>query len=129
MAGTSEIDSHSTTVKLSRNRLMENFRQITGLLRYEWEPMYPPCVDISVLGNDALELLFSNCVLSQQSDDSNSHEQQMAKKIANNLDIDFEEEDDYLFLPETEEYLYVNVSQAFSRRWVSSITNKILDIY
>lgn len=129
MAYTSEIDSHATTIRISRNQLMDNFRQISQLLRYETEAIYPPCAKISDIENWTLHSLLTSCVLSEKSDEQDSHEHIMAKKIATALDIDFEDEDDFLLLPDADEYLYVDVSCAFSRRWVSQITSKILDVY
>lgn len=123
------IDSHSDTIKLDKNRFLENYRTIAKVLRYEIDFIDPPCLDSSDIEKRALDSLLYNCIVSEQSDETNSDEQQMAKKIAYNLDIDLEEDYDFLTLPEKQIFLYVNIANALSRKWVASVATKILDIY
>lgn len=123
------IDLHSSTFKLDQNRLLENYRTIIKILRYEIDFINPPCLDASVIEKKALDSLLNNCVVSEQSDEATSDEQQKAKKIADHLDLELEDEYDYLCLPEKQIFLYVDIANALSRKWVASIATRLLDVY
>ena len=104
-----EFDLHSDRsdpiCRVSQNRLLENFRKIAWLLRHEIAAINPPCLSASNSEKKALDYLIDNLVLSQLSDEPNSGEQQMARKIAHHLDVDSDEEEDPPEPVETEEVI------------------------
>ncbi len=102
---------------------------MTGILRHEIEFISPPCLEASSIEKKTLDLLICNCVVSLQSDEPNSDEQQKAKKIALHLDLELEEEDEYFLMPECETFLYVNLDNALSRKWVTSVATSLFGIY
>ena len=128
-----EFDLHSDRsdpiCRVSQNRLLENFRKIAWLLRHEIAAINPPCLSASNSEKKALDYLIDNLVLSQLSDEPNSGEQQMARRIAHHLDVDSDEEEDYLDRPVMDTFLYVNIANALSHKWVVTISNQILDVY
>lgn len=124
-----EMDPHMDTYQVNQAHLLEKYRLIARILRYEIEFLHPPCMEPSLIEKNALESLMDSCVLSQKSDEPSSEEHQIAKKIALHMDLDLEDEDEYLSLPEKCIFLFVNVAQALSRKWVASIASRLLNIY
>jgi hypothetical protein len=125
-----EFDLHSDIGnRVSQNRLLENYRKIAWLLRHEIAAINPPCLSASNSEKKALDYLIDNLVLSQLSDEPNSGEQQMARRIAHHLDVDSDEEEDFLDRPVMDTFLYVNIANALSHKWVATISNQILDVY
>lgn len=125
-----EIDSHLETYHISENKLREKFRKMVELLRYEVDYLHPPCLSASEIENKALDVLQNYCVCSHVSDEPNCNENQMARKLAKYLDVDFEEEEDSIDeLPTKEILLYVNRENLLSRKWVANIVTSLLDIY
>lgn len=123
------VDSHQSTCRVSQKRLLENYRMMTGILHHEIEFIHPPCLEASSIEKKTLDVLLCNCVVSLQSDEPNSDEQQKAKKIALHLDLELEEEDEYFLMPECETFLYVNLDNALSRKWVTSVATSLFGIY
>nr|CAH0102832.1 unnamed protein product [Daphnia galeata] len=125
-----EFDLHSDIGnRVSQNRLLENYRKIAWLLRHEIAAINPPCLSASNSEKKALDYLIDNLVLSQLSDEPNSGEQQMARRIAHHLNVDSDEEEDFLDRPVMDTFLYVNIANALSHKWVATISNQILDVY
>ncbi|XP_057380979.1 uncharacterized protein LOC130703565 [Daphnia carinata] len=124
-----EVDLHSDTCRVSQTALLENYRKMVGILRYEIDFITPPCVPASVVEKQVLDYLIDNQVLSQQSDEPNSSEQQMAKRIAYYLDVDSDEDEHWADRPVIEKFLYVNIDNALSHKWIATIATKLLDIY
>ncbi|EFX89967.1 hypothetical protein DAPPUDRAFT_299839 [Daphnia pulex] len=124
-----EFDLHSDTCRVSQNRLLENFRKIASLLRHEIDFINPPCLSASASEKKALDYLIDSLVLSQQSDEPNSGEQLMAKRIAYNLDVDSEDEEDWAHRPTIDTLFYVNIANALSHKWITTVTSTVLDVY
>lgn len=124
-----EFDLHSDTCRVSQNRLLENFRKIASLLRHEIDFINPPCLSASASEKKALDYLIDNLVLSQQSDEPNSGDQLMAKRIAYNLDVESEDEEDWARRPTIDTLFYVNIVNALSHKWITTVTSTVLDVY
>lgn len=124
-----QVDLHSDTCRVSQTALLENYRKMVGILRYEIDFITPPCLPASVVEKQVLDYLIDNQVLSQQSDEPNSSEQQMAKRIAYHLDVDSDEDEHWADRPAIETFLYVNIGNALSHKWIAKIATKLLNIY
>ncbi|KAK4022407.1 hypothetical protein OUZ56_007876 [Daphnia magna] len=124
-----QVDLHSDTCRVSQTALLENYRKMVGILRYEIDFITPPCLPASVVEKQVLDYLIDNQVLSQQSDEPNSSEQQMAKRIAHHLDVDSDEDEHWADRPAIETFLYVNIGNALSHKWITKIATKLLNIY
>lgn len=124
-----EVDLHSDTCRVSQADLLENYRKMAGLLRHEIDFIIPPCSSASVIEKQVLDYLIDNQVVSQQSDEPNSDEQQMAQRIAYHLDVDSDDEEAWADRPAIDTFLYVNIANALSHKWIATIATKLLDIY
>ena len=124
-----EVDAHLDTCRINQNQLLENYRIMADILRHEIDFLNPPCLESTAIEKKGLEYLVSNCVISMQSDEAQSEEQQKAKKIALHMDLEFEEEDENLLMPDCEIYLSVNLDNALKKKWVTSIATSLLGIY
>ena len=123
------IDIRSETCRVSQNQLLEKFRTISKILRYEIAHIHPPCITSSKIEQATLEGLFQRSVASPHSNEMDSDEQAKAKSLARHLDIDFEEEGDFDYTQTAEILLFVNIPNAISRKWTVGITDSLLEIY
>ena len=124
------IDFRTETCRISQNQMLEKFRLLTKIFRYEIDYIYPPCIPPTRVEQNTLERLFQRSVASIHSSEMDSEEQAKAKRLARHLDIDFEEEGDWDYEPQSVELpLFVNIPNVISRKWVVGITNSLLEVY
>lgn len=124
------IDVRSETCRISQNQMLERFRLLIKILRYEIDYIYPTCIPPSRVEQNILERLFQRSVASIHSSEMDSEEEAKAKRLARHLDIDFEEEGYMDYAPQSVELpLFVNIPNFISRKWVVGITNSLLDVY
>lgn len=124
------LDFHSETCRISQNQILEKFRLLAKILRYEIDYIYPPCIPPSRVEQNTLERLFQRSLASLHSGEMDSEEQAKAKRLARHLDIDFEEEGDWDYSPQAVELpLFVNIPNVISRKWVVGVTNSLLEVY
>jgi len=128
------VDFQFETCKISQKAVLEMFREMAKILRYDLEYVHPPCMKFSTIEEMPIDRLARHSVASLQSSETNSEEQQKALRIARHLDIDYEDEDDddYWPLPthsSQDVSLYVTISNAISRKWVAEIAESLINIY
>lgn len=131
-----EIDYKLDTCKISQKALLDQYRTMAKILRYDLEYIHPPCIDLSAIEKRALEYLFEHSVASLHSDEITSEEQQKAHRIARRIEMDFndsEDEDNFWPLPSQQPPqdipLYIDVDVALSRKWIANISTSLLEIY
>jgi len=125
-----EIDFRTETCRISQNQMLEKFRLLIKIFRYEIHYIHPPCIPPTRVEQNTLERLFQRSVASLHSSEMDSEEQAKAKRLARHLDIDFEEEGDWDYEPQSVELsLFVNIPNVILRKWVVGITNSLLEVY
>ena len=131
----SEVDYQFDTCQISQQTVLENYRTMAKILRFDLEYIHPPCADLSAIEKQTLESLFQHSVASLHSDEVTSEEQQKANRIAKNVELDFNDDDDDddrfwpSYKPPQDIPLYVNINVALSKKWIVNISSYLLDVY
>jgi len=124
-----EKDIHLETIKIYESQLIEKFQKLARILSYEVADIYPPCTTSSVIEKEAVTSLLDYSIVSYQ-DDQECETHQISRKLAQHLELNFEEPDeDWAPTTRPEISVYVNVENLLARKWVSKIASSLLEIY
>ena len=82
-----------------------------------------------MIEKEAVTSLLDYSIVSYQ-DDQECETHQISRKLAQHLELDFEEPDeDWAPTTRPEISVYVNVENLLARKWVSKIASSLLEIY